>query len=676
MTDISKEKKSTVEEIRQRFDGEVERFADLNTGQVSTIDARYSLELITEAATRLVPHAINMLDVGCGAGNCTLTMLQKTPGLNCTLLDLSRPMLDRAFERVSSQTAGRVETVQGDIRDVALQENCFDIILASAVLHHLRDDGDWENVFGKLYRLLKPGGCLIVSDLIRQDSEALTEYFRQLYAGYLDRTGGESYRRKVLDYIDREDSPQSITFQMELMKRTGFVNVEALHKNACFGAFCGMKREQAATVSGDETGALLDFDARHVWHPYTSAVSPLPCFMAESAKGVYITLSDGRKVIDGMSSWWAAIHGYNHPYLNEALMKQMEKMSHVMFGGLTHEPAVRLARKLIDMTPADIQHVFFCDSGSVAVEVSMKMAIQYFHARGKPRKCKFATVRSGYHGDTWNAMSVCDPVTGMHSIFGGCLPVQFFADMPAIPFGGVWDESDIDSVKNIIAEHHDEIAAFIIEPVAQGAGGMRFYHPEFLARLRQMCTQYDILLIADEIATGFGRLGTMFACEMAAVTPDIMCVGKALTGGYMTLAATLTTAHVAETVSSESPYVFMHGPTFMGNPLACAVACASLELVTGGCVLEKVGKIEAQLKAELREAWNISSVVDVRVLGAIGVIEVRENVDLKKMQPLFVENGVWIRPFGKLIYTMPPYIITEEELSTLVKGMIKTVLNG
>ena len=423
----------------------------------------------------------------------------------------------------------------------------------------------------------------------------------------------------------------------------------------------------------EQINEYLKFDAKHIWHPYTSATNPLPCFFAESADGVYINMAGGQRVIDGMSSWWSVIHGYNNPYLNQAIKAQCDKMSHVMFGGITHEPAVKLAEKLIEMTPKDLQHVFFCDSGSVSVEVAMKMALQYYHAKGKSNKCKFATIRSGYHGDTWNAMSVCDPVTGMHSIFANRLPIQFFADMPQIPFDGEWDPQDVKSAENIITEHHNEIAAFIMEPIVQGAGGMRFYHAEHLKKIRQLCTQYDILLIADEIATGFGRTGSLFACEKANVIPDIMCVGKALTGGYVTLAATLATSHVAEVISSANPYVFMHGPTFMGNPLACAVANASLELIVSTNVLSKVSHIESQLKKELNEARNIESVKDVRVLGAIGVIEMKENVDLSKIQPLFVENGVWLRPFGKLVYIMPPYVITNNELTTLTNGMLNAL---
>jgi len=418
---------------------------------------------------------------------------------------------------------------------------------------------------------------------------------------------------------------------------------------------------------------LLDFDKKHIWHPYTSAINPLPCLMVESAEGVYINLADGNRVIDGMSSWWSVIHGYNHPRLNKALIEQSAKMSHVMFGGLTHKPAIELAKKLIDITSGNFQHVFFSDSGSVSVEVAMKMALQYFHARNMTNKCKFATIRSGYHGDTWNAMSVCDPVTGMHSIFSSRLPMQYFADKPQVAFNGKWSDEHIKSISDIINKHHNEIAAFIVEPIVQGAGGMCFYHPQYLTQLRQLCNKYDILLIADEIATGFGRSGTMFACERASVVPDIMCVGKALTGGYMTLAATLTTQHVAETISSSPPHVFMHGPTFMANPLACAVACESINLILENNTLEKINTIEHQLTKELETARNLEYVSDVRVLGAIGVIEMKENIDLKKITPLFVKNGVWVRPFGKLVYIMPPYIISEEELTMLTNGMIDSI---
>lgn len=418
---------------------------------------------------------------------------------------------------------------------------------------------------------------------------------------------------------------------------------------------------------------LLEFDRDHIWHPYTSLRHPLPVYKVVSADGVRLRLDDGSELIDGMASWWAVIHGYNHPVINKALKEQMDRMSHVMFGGLTHEPAIMLAKKLIDITHERLQNVFFSDSGSVAVEVALKMAFQFWQAYGKPEKSKILSLRGGYHGDTFGAMSVCDPVTGMHTLFRDVLAQHIFAPRPTCRFDDEWDESCFTEFAKLAREHKDKLAAVILEPVVQGAGGMYFYSPLYLDRVRTVCDECEILLIYDEIATGFGRTGKLFAYEHASSIPDILCLGKALTGGTMSLAATLSSQRIADTISSAEPGVFMHGPTFMANPLACTAAYASIDLLLSSAWHESIDRIQTMLTEILMECREFPHVTDVRTLGAIGVIEMKQAVDVAGFQRKCVEKGVWIRPFGKLVYIMPPYRISSDDLSYLAITMKELV---
>ena len=416
-----------------------------------------------------------------------------------------------------------------------------------------------------------------------------------------------------------------------------------------------------------------DFDQQHLWHPYASLPPTYPNIVIDHAEGIYIVTKDGTRLIDGMSSWWASVHGYNHPKLNAAMIAQLGKMAHVMFGGLSHQPAVDLGKKLLSIVPDGLDAIFYADSGSIAVEVALKMALQYQIAAGCPNKNQFASTHSGYYGDTWHAMSVCDPVGGMHSLYGTQLPLQHFVPAPPLGFERELAQNERDELTTFFAKHSAQLAGFIIEPIIQGAGGMRFYSPEYLQLLRQLCDEHDVLLIADEIATGFGRSGKLFACEHAGISPDIMTIGKALTGGYMTFAATLCTREVAETISQSEYPALMHGPTFMGNPLACAVACASIDLILSYDIESRTANMQTIMDEQLATAANLNGVADVRCLGAVAVIELDEAVDMPVFQSLLIDNGIWVRPFGKLVYIMPPYVISDDELVTLCQALLTVV---
>jgi adenosylmethionine-8-amino-7-oxononanoate aminotransferase len=417
----------------------------------------------------------------------------------------------------------------------------------------------------------------------------------------------------------------------------------------------------------------LEFEKNHVWHPYAPLEGGLPPYPVKNAQGVHFTLENGHQLIDGMSSWWSVIHGYNHPVINAAAKAQLDEMSHVMFGGLTHRPAAELAARLITLTPEPLARVFFCDSGSVSVEVAIKMVIQYWHSKGQPNKQRMLAIRRGYHGDTCGAMAVCDPETGMHHLFTEALPKHLFAEAPTVTIDADWRDEDIADFRDLIKQNHNEIAAVILEPLVQGAGGMRFYAPEYLRQVRSLCDSYDVLLIVDEIATGFGRTGTLFACEQADIVPDIMCLGKAITGGYMSLAATLTTAEISQEISRNAPKAFMHGPTFMANPLACATANASIDLLLDSPWQERIARMSETFSEHLQPCKNWDGITDVRIKGGIGVLELEQPVDMSSITRRFVDKGVWVRPFGKLVYVMPPYIIKDEELNSLLTAMTEAV---